>query len=186
MRRSLAVGAVIIAFSVSGQAFAGLIAVDEWGNGVGTVGPGFLGPDPTGGLPNWYVLIYNLPFAGVPGDVMMDADEPAEWWHDIVRFTGQGQIIFYSSGIDGYDASADTPGGPGNVWPPEGANLAWVTEMGPEGNNFALYAPLPTQPGWDPTVPSYRFVSDGQVPEPATLTLVALGGVGMMVRRRRK
>jgi hypothetical protein len=43
--------------------------VDEFGNGIGVIGPGFLAPDPgPGGLPS--VLTYILPFAGTQGDVL--------------------------------------------------------------------------------------------------------------------
>jgi hypothetical protein len=65
-----------------------------------------------------------------------------------------------------------------------------ITEVGPEGNNRAFYTPLPGQPGFVAGFNvEYIFVSDGSVPEPGTIGLMAVGlgliGVRMIRRRSR-
>src|SRR5438067_857925 len=133
---------------------AATITIDELGNGIGTVGPGFVGNDPgPGGLNG--VLIYTLPFAGVQGDVLM-LDGGAVL--DVIRFNGNGTVIFYSDNTDGADALADTPAPPGALYP----NQVRIFEVGPEGNNGALYTPLANEPGFSPTAGppiSYNFIS---------------------------
>src|ERR1700730_11685008 len=62
---------------------------DENGNGTT---PGFFSNDPgPGGLNN--VLTYNLPFTGVAGDVLVN---DGAGLGDIIRFNGNGTVIFYS------------------------------------------------------------------------------------------
>ncbi len=156
------------------------ITVDENGNGIGTVGPGFLGADPgPGGLNS--VLTYNLPFAGTQGDVEIFGPTLG----DVVRFNGNGTLLFYSD-TPPTDSLGDTLSPPGSFY----TNFAMVTELGPEGNNGAVYTPMAGQPGSVPgAVVTYNFVSDGSiVPEPSTLTLLGLGGVGLAgyAWRRRK
>jgi hypothetical protein len=158
------------------------IAFDEWGNGIGTLGPGFFDLDPTFGVPDWNVLIYNLPFPGVPGDVILMEPLEGAAISDIIRFTGNGQAIFYSDSSDGFHEPADVPQWPDPLWP----NQAVAYEVGVEGNNWADYVPTPNQPGWDASVSSYHFVSDGIVPEPATLALLAAGAVGALIRRKQR
>jgi hypothetical protein len=65
-----------------------------------------------------------------------------------------------------------------------------ILEIGPEGNNGALYIPSPTQPGGDaagflfPDGLAYNIISD--VPEPASLSLAALGGAAWLFFRRQR
>src|SRR3989442_8354446 len=143
-----------------GAAFAGLflcqtadaqfanVTVDENGNGIGTLGPGFLAPDPGPGA-HPLVLTYDLSFAPgavlTPGDVLLfDPNEPGSPVLDVIRFNsffdGTGvaaldaspfTLVFYSDNIDGFDALADTVGLPGILY----TNQARIPEVGPEGNN---------------------------------------------------
>src|SRR5207302_1852362 len=108
------------------------ISIDEYGhmttNNVLAL-PGVLAPDPTGGLLNWNVLIYTLPFRGVRGDVLIqDPSESGSPILDVIRFDGQSRMIFYSDSIDGYDAPADTPGPPDPFLNPN----VFINEQGTE------------------------------------------------------
>lgn len=161
--------------------FAQIYTFDEFGNSSGTgITPGILQPDPSGGLAA-NVLVYNLPFPVIPGDVVLtEAGTPGATASDIVRFwdpTGAGpsQIIFYSdfSSSDPPDSPADT-GLPPRLMPLS----ITVPEVGPEGNNGAIYTPTANQPGFilSTALPpaTYNIISD--VPEPNAVALVALGG----------
>jgi hypothetical protein len=150
--------------------FAGTIMVDEFGNGL----PFRIGTDPgPGGLAN--VLIYTLPFVGLQGDVLIS--NATEGLGDLIRFNGDSTMIFYSDSVlgDPKDAPADTPTPPAALYP----NVAAATEVGPENNNLASYTPTANQPGFDASAPAYILVSDGQIPEPSTLVLMAFG-LGLM------
>jgi hypothetical protein len=177
------------------SSFAQIYTFDEFGNSSGLgISPGILQPDPSGaiGLPV-PVLVYNLSFSVIPGDVVLS--EPpspvAPGPSDVVRFwnpTGGGpsQIIFYSdfSATDPADSPADT-GMPSGAMP----LLVTIPEIGPEGNNGAIYTPTPNQPGFilSTAVPpaTYNIISD--VPEPGTLALAFLaGGTVLLALRRRQ
>ena len=183
MTVKLSMVAALLPLLFIGTAFAQgpTIAFDE--NGNGAFGPGFLAPDPgPGGLNS--VLTYNLPFAGIPGDVLLhDANEAGNPVFDVLRFNGNGTLLFYSDNVDGADALADTPAPPSAFYP----NQVNLQEIGPEGNNGAIYTPLPGQPGYDPGfLPTYNFVSDGVVPEPGTAMLLALGGPALVAAAQRR
>ncbi len=191
---------------VLGAAFAGLflchtadaqfanVTVDENGNGIGTLGPGFLAPDPgPGGLP--LVLTYDLFFVPgavlTPGDVFLfDPNEPGSPVLDVIRFNtffdGTGvaaldaspfTLVFYSDNIGGLDALADTPSPPLAFY----ANQVRIAEVGPEGNNGAFYTPQEGQPGYvefglvGVQGFTYHFISDGTIPEPSSTALLSLG-----------
>ncbi len=153
-----------------------LLTVDEFGHG--TNGNQVLNSslmfDPSGGLQNWKVLVYNLPFQGAVGDVLMtDPFEPGNPILDVLRFDNQQHLIFYSDSIDGYEAPADTPGPPNPFYP----NIVFIQEQGLEGQiQWGDYAPAPGQPGYDPAAPrSFKFISD--IPEPKPMPLVLLLGL---------
>ena len=182
---------LMVAGRASAQIPHSMITVDEFGNGVAQIPgvaiplPRLILPDPgPGGLSN--ALTYLLPFPGFPGDVLLP--EP-EGFSDLVRFNGNGTLIFYSD-----ISPQDPPDAPGDTGLPEvllPLNKT-IPEVGPEGNNGAFYTPgLGTQglpdPGWDPSGPTYHFISDGVVPEPGSLALLATGGLPLFgFLRRRK
>ena len=148
-----------------------LVTVDEYGNGLINSTPiqGYFSRDPGPGS-HFSVLTYNLPFPGTQGDVLFSGEPGLVYGGDVIRFNGNGTVIFYSDNIPTADAPADTVGPPFPY-----TNTATVQEIGPEGNNGAFYTPQPGQPGYNPATPtSYRFVSDGVVPEPSTFCLLAL------------
>jgi hypothetical protein len=163
--------------------------IDEFG--VGSFGganiPFTIGLDPSGGVVG-PVLIYTLPFAVIPGDVILS--EPGQvppLTSDVIRFWNsaagnQSEIIFYSdfSAADPADAPADV-GLPTQLF-----NPTTITEVGPEGNNGAIYNALPGMPGSTSAPIQYVIISD--VPEPGTGALL-LSGVGLLFgigRFRRK
>lgn len=177
------------------SSFAQLYTFDEFGNSSGLgISPGILQPDPSGaiGLPV-PVLVYNLPFSVIPGDVVMtEPGSPAgsQQDSDIVRFlnpTGGGpsQIIFYSdfSATDPADSPADTGMPPGSM-----PLVVTIPEVGPEGNNGAVYTPTPNQPGFilSTSLPpaTYNIISD--VPEPGALALTILGGGTLLLTLKRR
>ena len=179
---------VITATSSSAQIYT----FDEFGNSSGTgISPGNLQPDPSGGLAA-NVLVYNLAFSVIPGDVILrEPGTPTGTGEsDLVRFwnpTGGGpsQIIFYSdfSATDPADSPADTG------LPSTGMPLSiGIPEVGPEGNNGAVYTPTPNQPGFilSTALPpaTYNIISD--VPEPGTLAMLVLGsGLSLFLLKRR-
>jgi hypothetical protein len=159
--------------------------IDEFGVGSfgGAVVPSTIGLDPSGGVVG-PVLIYTLPFAVTPGDVILS--EPGQvppLTSDIIRFWNsaagnQSEIIFYSdfSAADPADAPADV-GLPTQLF-----NPTTITEVGPEGNNGAVYNALPGMPGSTSAPIQYVIISD--VPEPGTGALL-LSGVGLLFGIRR-
>lgn len=175
---------------------AAIITVDENGNGFFQNGssvsplPFKLGPDPgPGGLAS--VLTYSgLPFAGTQGDVLLT--DPGTGLNDVIRFNGNGTLIFYSDNVPTFDGIGDTPSPPAAFY----RNNITILEVGPDGANGATFTPLPGQPGFDPSLmPTYVFVSDGvaaptPIPEPASLTTllacgVAIAGLLRWTRRSR-
>src|SRR5262249_27401532 len=124
-------------------------------------------------------LWYNVGFPALPGDVVLF--EPGGGGNtnisDLIRFDGQGGMFFFSELEPGEinPDPADVPILPGtNPLLP----VIFLNEIGPEGNNGALYKPLAGQPGFDPTgvFPGlqYNFISDA-VPEPSPAALMLCG-----------
>jgi hypothetical protein len=169
-----------VASSTSFAQFA--FTIDEFG-GPRTSLPFTIGPDPSGGVVG-PVLIYTLPFAVVPGDVILT--EPGQvppLTSDVIRFwnpagINQSEIIFYSdfSAADPADAPADV-GLPGQLF-----NPITIQEVGPEGNNGAIYNAIPGMPGSTSAPVQYNIISD--VPEPSSVALL-LSGVGLLFGIRR-
>lgn len=143
------------ALSALGQS---TISIDETGNGTidGTALSYHIGADPgPGGLPN--ALIYTLPFAGVAGQVeLIETDKMPAIPGDVIRFNGDGTVIFYSSGSPGSIALGDEPRPPAPM-----PNTVIVPETGSAGSDGATYTPTAGQPGYDPSArPTYHFTSD--------------------------
>ncbi len=179
----LSVFLVVVAGS-SVRAQSNIFNFDEFGHGnimlngnpQGTFG-GSLVPDPTGGLPNWNVLMYTLPFQGVQGDVLVQ--DPAiggEPILDVLRFDGNSHLIVYSDDLNGFQDPADTPGPPNPFY-----NNILLTQKIHVSDVFAYaeFTPLVGQPGFDPSNPTYDFFDPGIVPEPGAGTLL-LAGVGIL------
>jgi hypothetical protein len=181
-------------FLVSSRAQGWKVTVDEYGVGTATdpsgavltLGSAML-PDPgPGGLPS--ALTYMLPFMGFPGDVLLIEPGTAQELSDVLRFNGQGTLVFYS---DRWDPSE--PPEPG-VLADTGfptlfqGNLLVFPEVGPETGPNGLWNYMPaagvaTQPGWDPLGVSYNFISD--IPEPGSFAFVfGLGALGFAAWRR--
>jgi hypothetical protein len=178
-----------------------LISVDE--RGIGSLQfpgspaismPGVLAADPgPGGLPA--ALTFNLlgPPSLVAGDVLLLESVSGGTSSDIIRFNPAGtapgypaSLVFYSDTSDATRFLADT-GFPAALY----TNTVTLVEVGPEGNNgFLAYTPTANQPGFVAGFGvTYNFVSDPLTPEPASLTLTALGALvclGYATRMRRK
>ncbi len=165
-----------------------IFTFDEYGNGNlnGNPVPSSIVPDPSGGV-TAPVLVYNLPFPVIAGDVLLIEPGSTNQISDVVRFwnpTGgnQSEIIFYSdfSANDPADAPADTG------LPTQLINPLYLAEIGPEGNNGATYIAS----GGPGTIPGaliqYNIISDGVVPEPSTFALAVLGsGLFLFTLKRR-
>ena len=98
---------------------------------------------------------------------------------DVIRFNGNGTLVFYSDVGESYEP-ADT-GFPTQFYD----NTVSINEIGPEGDRWlCLYTPTVGQPGYDPSGPTYLFISD--IPEPSTVMLVGLSLAGLLAFKRRR
>jgi hypothetical protein len=165
------------------------VNIDENGNGSYTINnvttqlSHSLTQDPgPGGLAN--VLIYSgLPLAGVQGDLgLTDADVGGSVL-DVIRWNGDGTIAFYSDNLDGFDSLADTAAPPSGLY----TNFLTIPEVGPEGNNGAVWTPAAGQPGYGNSDFTFTYnITSDSVPEPGSMALVPFGlvALGLLARRR--
>lgn len=164
---------VVLGVGLTQHAFAATLTFDEFGNS--STGAGSLKADPgPGGLSS--VMTYSLPFPGVQGDVRLTDAASGGATLDVIRFNGDGTLIFYSDNVDGADAPADTASPPGGAY----TNVVAIPEVGPEGNNGAFYTPSPGQPGFDASGPTYHFISDGRFIPAAPAPTVSSTGLGFL------
>jgi hypothetical protein len=169
------------------------ISVDEDGNGslidptglVVTLPSSMLPDSGPGGLAS--VLTYQLPiaFPQVQGDVLL-SEVPGGPVSDVIRFNGDGTLLFYSDIEDGADATADV-GLPTGFY----TNLITLPEVPLGSGDGAVYTPTPNQPGFFDDGVTYTIISDktSDVPEPGALALLIGGGVSLSLlafRRRRQ
>jgi hypothetical protein len=134
---------------------------------------GSLETDPVSGLVG---LAYHLGGVAVlAGDVLLV--EPGGDISDLIRFDGTDRVFFFSE-LEPGELNPDLAD---VIQIPEAINPVILSEIGPEWNNGALYAPAPGMPGFDPSETllgvQYVFISD--VPEPGSLSLL-LCGVGLL------
>lgn len=131
-------------------------------------------------------LTYYLPFATTPGDVLLTEPDPLgnNIVSDIVRFDGQGHVYFFSereaTDVPPFDL-ADVPLLPNPITP-----FFSIPEVGPEGNNGALWIPLAGQPGSIPTGAEIQYNIISDVPEPASMLLAGLGGGLLLLLKFRR
>jgi len=166
--------------------------------------------DPLSGITN--ALAYNLSViagaAPVAGDLEL-IEPPTGGLSDIVRFetiSGVHYMFFYSDGGDGIDSLADTTlltqiSIQGNNASVTETGLTITTNVPPNGrflvndaayveggvNGYRDLAPASGQPGNDTgfKITNYYIVSDGAVPEPASLGILGIGAAALLARRKR-
>jgi len=166
------------------------VTLYEYGNGTANNGsvpirvPSQVMPDPSGGLVGANVLVYTLPFnfpAASVGDYLLLEPPYTGAVSDIVRFwapagMGGNQVVFYS---DLPEANEEPPIPPADTGLPAGLLQLNVTllESGVEGGYQAVtHSAISGDPGYiGAGLGNYTFISD--VPEPASLGLMILGGV---------
>jgi hypothetical protein len=136
--------------------------------------------DPISGLTGWY---YPLG-PSTPGDLLLI--EPlvgnTNTISDLLRFDGQG--VFFFSDLEPGEVNPDKADVP-QIPNPVGAIFV-RSEVGPEGNNGAIWTPGPGQPGFDQSglLPglSYNIISDA-VPEPNSVALFLAAAALLGLRR---
>lgn len=152
-------------------------------------GLGVLAPEPISGMTTlFYPLGAILGIPTTPGDVLLrEPGAPTNTFSDLLRFNQNGDVWFFSD-RETNEITADLADV--FVMPQPLPGAVSILEIGPEGNNGALYIPSPTQPGGDaagflfPDGLAYNIISD--VPEPASLSLAALGGAAWLFFRRQR
>ena len=189
-------------FFMAEMSNAALITVGEGDTGEGRVVYGNIdgvpltshyGTDPSGGVaPGTSVLYYDLPAGfttAVTGDVRIQDPWEGNSIQDVIRFDGNGHLIFYSYGSGSSTTGADLDLTPWlSVRNNPLTNNVVIFESGTEFNNWADYTATVGGPGYvgSGNNPTYKFLSDvSNVPEPATLGLFTIGIAAMGFGKRR-
>jgi hypothetical protein len=129
-------------------------------------------------------LYYILPFVTAPGDVVI-TEPGTQDISDLLRFAPiAGAPVTYLFVYSELPEAGETPALADLGIPTVGATFVSFPESGTEGGwNGLYYVPSPpTNPGSVATnMVAYDFTSD--VPEPMTLSLLAIGGAAVLRRR---
>jgi hypothetical protein len=112
---------------------------------------------------------------------------------DLLRFDDNGGVTVFSD-LEAGEINPDLADVSAAEFPMPLPGALIFAETDPSGgpaveggvNGLFGYAPLPTQPGGNPSGPQlvYNFTSDS-VPEPTSMLLLGIGAATLLVRRRR-
>ena len=160
---------------------ATIIVVDQFGDGTidNLIIAGFPSIDPGPGGQTG-VLTYSLLFDGVQGDLILTDPNFSDLPLQVIRFNGNGTVIFYAGNDPTSLAFTLQP--PASLYD----NVAIVSDIGPETASMAFYTPDAGEPGFDASGPTFEFINSG-APEPGVVVLFS-SGVAMLalLGRRRK
>ncbi len=178
----------IAAFEAHAQFFT--LYFDESGNGSVDLrnglglqpDPGVMLPDPT--QPGMVVLTYMLPVAGIPvqnGDIRVWEDTSMTLLSDVIRFTdANGSLVGMTADRMIYYSEMPGPNDPFELGGPELADTGFPTAFFPQDNGGIFEQGIEGNNGfqWAPGGAANNvYIGISDVPEPASFSLMILGGV---------